>query len=198
MKPHADQKYLIALVENDERLIKEIYKHHANDIKRYVLQNSGTVADAKDLFQEALVDLLRMASKGFVLTKPLKGYLFGMCRYKWIDKLNADKKNKTKTGVTISENNRHSIIEVNHAFKTEWDKEKKHQLLVEKFKTLAPHCQELIGLRWTKNETTDKFNSLKDIAAMLDRSYPYIRKEISKCMKKLILLVQSDQRYANL
>jgi len=124
MKPHADQKYLIALVENDDHLIQEIYQHHANDIKRYVLQNSGTIADAKDLFQEVLVELLRMSAKGFVLTKPLKGYLFGMCRYKWIDKLNTDKKNKEKRRVTISTNNRDSI-EVNHAFKTEWDKEKK-------------------------------------------------------------------------
>jgi len=197
MIPHADQKYLVALVENNEPLIKEIYQHHSADVKRYVLQNSGTIEDAKDLFQEVLLELLRMTAKGFTLRKPLKGYLSGMCRYKWIDKLNGDKKNRQRMRVTISGNNR-EYIEMEEELKTVFRKEKMHALFLEKYKTLAPHCQEIIGLRSTKNETSNKLNSLKEIAAMLDRSYGYIRKEISNCMKKLIQIIKSDVRYMNL
>lgn len=195
MKQHEDQKYLTALLENDGILIKEIYRKHADSVKTYVLQNSGSSDDAKDLFQEVLIDLMRMTSKGFILNKPLRGYLLGMCRYKWIDKLKARKKYNAKMEVTILKNQRDSI-ERDHLFDSAFKKEQVHQLLLEKYNALPNHCQEIIGLRWIKNEATDKFNSLKDIANMLNRSYAYIRKEISQCSKKLRQAIKEDDRYS--
>jgi len=197
MNPHTDQKYLTALIENNEPLVREIYQQNADDIRRFVVRNNGTIEDAKDVFQEALVDLLKIAAKGFILTRPLKGYLFGICRNKWMDKLNTKSKNKTKTGVTILDNYGKDL-NIEKDLKQALKKEKQHELVIEKFNSLAPHCQEIIGLRWTLNETTRKLNSLKDIAAMLNRSYAYIRKEISLCMKKLMKTIQEDHRYTNL
>ena len=173
MNPHADQKYLTALIENNGPLVREIYQQNADDIRRFVVRNSGTIEDAKDIFQEALVDLLKIASKGFILTRPLKGYLFGICRNKWMDKLKTKSKNKTKTGVTILDNYGKDI-HIEEDLKQALKKEKQHELVVEKLNLLTPHCQEIIGLRWTINETTRKLNSLKEIAAMLNRSYAYI------------------------
>ena len=55
---HSDQKYITALVENDEQLIAKIYKCFADKIIGFVQKNNGSIEDAKDLIQDALMDYL--------------------------------------------------------------------------------------------------------------------------------------------
>lgn len=63
-------------------------------VEKFVLSNSGSRAEAKDLFQEALVVCCRKVSDpSFELTSSLNTYLFGICKYLWKDELR--KKNKS-------------------------------------------------------------------------------------------------------
>lgn len=200
MAKHPDHKYIIALLENDEVVIEAIYGQFAGLVTSFVQRNSGTAADAKDIFQEALVDLFRMAERGFILNRPFKSYFLAMCRYKWLDKL---KMNATKTkqeGVAMSFTNLKGerLSEADRETVGRWHKkEQRYQLFVEKFKSLSPHCQELIGLTWLKNEQTNKYNTLKEVAKLLDRNYSYIRREKGTCVKKLMTAIKQDVRYTN-
>jgi DNA-directed RNA polymerase specialized sigma24 family protein len=54
---HSDQRYITALVENDQRLIAEIYQRYAGKVKGMILTNNGSEDDAADVFQEALIDI---------------------------------------------------------------------------------------------------------------------------------------------
>jgi hypothetical protein len=54
---HPDQKYVEALLNNDMVLLKEVYQKFSGKIKWMVLQNNGTVDDAADIFQEALLSI---------------------------------------------------------------------------------------------------------------------------------------------
>lgn len=88
MKQHPDIRYLIALREGDSRLIAEIYEQHASTVRTWIVRNSGTVAEAQDIFQEALIALHQKAQDTrFVLTCPLGGLLFQICRNLWLNQL---------------------------------------------------------------------------------------------------------------
>lgn len=93
MAQHPDHRYLIALRENDSRLLEELYRDCSPRITKWVTNNNGTFADARDLFQEALISLHRSAHKpGFELTCPISALLFTICRNQWINQLRRKKK----------------------------------------------------------------------------------------------------------
>ena len=60
---HPDQKYIKALLENDHKLIDEIYKNNASSIKKYLLSRGANEEEAGDIFQEALIDTYNLPVK---------------------------------------------------------------------------------------------------------------------------------------
>ena len=63
-------------------------------IKKLVLKNNGSTADAEDVFQDALIILIKkVQANNFVLTSSLNTYLYSICRFVWNDEL----KKKSKT-----------------------------------------------------------------------------------------------------
>lgn len=71
----------------DHKAFVKLYAHLPK-VERHVRANSGTKADAKDLFQEALIILHRKVNTpGFTLTAGLGTYLFAICRNLWLDEL---------------------------------------------------------------------------------------------------------------
>lgn len=93
MPKHNDHRYIIALRDNDSRLLEELYRDCAPRITKWVTNNNGTVADARDLFQEALISLHKSAHKpDFELTCPISALLFTICRNQWINQLRRKKK----------------------------------------------------------------------------------------------------------
>ncbi len=93
---HPDQRYITALRTADTALLEEIYANHAGTVRAWVMRNSGTADEARDLFQDALVDLYQSAAdESFTLTCPLGGYLFYLCRNKWLNRLR-EKKRETE------------------------------------------------------------------------------------------------------
>lgn len=85
---HADHQYIEALRNNDSRGIREIYQRFSAQALRWVIQNNGAAADARDVFQEAVMALYEKAlDPAFVLTCPLGAILHVLYSRKWIDRL---------------------------------------------------------------------------------------------------------------
>lgn len=67
-------------------------------ITKYIKANNGTVEDAKDIFQDALVVLYKkIHAGGFVLTVPLRTYLQAIVKNCWLQELRQRKKMPTAT-----------------------------------------------------------------------------------------------------
>ncbi len=195
MKSHSDQKYIEALKQQDAKLIEEIYAKYSGLIRNHVVNNSGTVSDAKDVFQEALVALYHKAEQGFVLESSFKAYFTAMCRYIWLDRIR-DKKRKKEKEVSFREvTNSTDLGEVSEELISSMLKEQQFQLFREKFAELPPHCREIIGVSLLTDQHTGKAIPLKEVAEQLGREYGYVRKEKSLCIKKLIAAVREDSRY---
>lgn len=195
VKKHPDHKYIVALLENDTSLIEEIYSNHSTLIKSMVVKNNGSVNEAKDLFQECLIKLYKMAYDGFILTCPLQNFLYLMCKRKWLNELRNKQRKSTDSFTDVLEN----ILTVDYEADINliFHQEDQSRIIDQKLNELGPSCQKIIRLSWTRTEKGN-YMKWKEIASRLDLSYAYVRKKAAECKGKLIRLVKSDPKFKQL
>ncbi len=179
-KVHEDQRYLIALLNNEVALVNEIYKKCAGKVKSFVLFNNGNADDAADIFQEALVDIYNQAKyKNLQLTCPFEPFLLLVCKRKWLNEL----KKRSISPVTKNEDDLLHIGEdtFEQAEALELQKEQA-SLFLKAFEQLGERCKEIIS--WSmKGEAQEK------VAETLSVTYGYLRKKKSECMASLVKLI---------
>ena len=61
MNKHEDHRFIVALRQGDDLLINELYKDLSPKVIRWVLNNNGSISDAKDIFQDAIIAVHNMA-----------------------------------------------------------------------------------------------------------------------------------------
>ena len=57
MDESKNARYLQGIAENDYAVLQEIYRESLPEVVKYVKQNSGTLDDAKDVFQECILEI---------------------------------------------------------------------------------------------------------------------------------------------
>lgn len=193
MHPH--QKYIDALLNNNEKLLYELYQKCFPVIRQMVLENNGTETNAADIFQDALLDLFRKAKASeFVLTNSVCAYIKGICRNKWYDEL--EKRKRLVVTFTGFEEQDMGEDSFKHSEERQLTEARLH-LIKKKFKELGERCKELLRLSWSTNEMGKK-RSTDELAAMLNMTNGYLRKKKSECIIKLIKLVRDDPGFKNL
>lgn len=83
-----DQELLKGLAQNDKNSIEAIYRLNYSMIQTFVLNNNGSVDDARDIFQEAMVILYEKSKTAtFSLNCQIKTYVYSICRRLWLKRL---------------------------------------------------------------------------------------------------------------
>lgn len=83
-----EQTLIKGLAENDKNSIESIYRENYASIQSFVLNNNGSVDDARDIFQEAMIVLYEKSGlPTFSLTCQIKTYLYSVCRRLWLKRL---------------------------------------------------------------------------------------------------------------
>lgn len=190
-KIHKDQIYIQGLLTNDREIINEIYRLYADKVKRYVLANSGTIADAADIFQETLIDLYQQAKyKNLQLTCPFEPFLILVCKRKWLNHL---KKKSNRMVTNQEENVLYNIGE--DTFKEAEMVEKNRaemDIYLKALDEMDEKCRTLI-------KETLSGEPQAEVAKRLNITYGFLRKKKSKCIASLIKLVKakidSDEIY---
>jgi len=186
--PHKDQKYINALLQNDSKLLGEIYKKYAPKIIRYITQNGGDADSAQDVIQETLVTIYHQAKeKGLVLTVPFDAYFFLLCKRRWLNELKKRKKTEVTNDsdfVSISDD---ALIQIEETVLYE----SRSALFQLKLSELSRACRELL-------EKAFVIKSMQKVAKILGISYAYARKKKSQCIGKLTQLVQESTSYQQL
>lgn len=86
--------YIKGLLNNDRKVLELIYANYSERVKNHIVKNGGTVDDAKDVFQEALIIIYHKAqTPDFELTSQFSTYLFGICRFIFDKKMKKKSKN---------------------------------------------------------------------------------------------------------
>lgn len=88
-----EQALLKGLALNDRKSIETIYQHHYGMVQNLILNSGGTIDDAKDIFQEALIVLYEKTRSGdFELNCLIKTYVYSVCRRLWLKRYHQSQK----------------------------------------------------------------------------------------------------------
>ena len=89
--------FLRGLVDNNELIVREIYKNSFGQVLNFILSNKGQRTDADDVFQKALMQILvRAKTRSFSINSSFEAFLFVTCKNLWRRELNKKKKEVTK------------------------------------------------------------------------------------------------------
>lgn len=185
---HEDQKYIVGLVENNSRLIKQIYALFVPKVTHFIVTNSGNTDDAQDIVQEVLITLYNQAkTESFVLTCPFDAYFFLLCKRKWLNVL----KKKSIDKVTIHSENVFKDESVPESVMETDLFSQKETVFNEMMEKIGDSCKELLLLSFT-------LSSMEEVAQKLNTTYAYVRKRKSICVGKLTELIQSSNLFKQL
>lgn len=83
-----EEKILFDLKNRDENAIRVVYQANWPMVLQMVKVNNGNEAEAKDLYQDSMLDFLeKVWDEKFVLTCKIKTYIYSICRNKWLYRL---------------------------------------------------------------------------------------------------------------
>ena len=181
-----DADLLEGLLKADRKSVQQIYDLALPSVIMWVRENNGTEADARDIFQEALIALFRKVETGdFQLTCTLKSFLRIMCRNLWLTRLRGH-------GRIIND----PVEEVEPVtlgtdLEQQLEQSEMEQLYFKHFDLLGENCRKILS--WFFDKVP-----LAEIAKRLDSTQNYIKKRKFVCKEQLIKRIQSDPRFEEL
>ena len=180
---HKDQYFIDGILNNNPKVLNEIYQKYSKPITNLITSNNGTIEDAKDVFQEGLIVLFRKVHEpDFQLTSGFLTYFYSICKYIWS---NRQKKRRLKI-VEIDK-----VPEPIDKFSIEKDiiKKERCDFYIKKFNLLSEGCQQVLTLFYEGSK-------MKKIAEKMGfASANYAAKRKHKCKEKLMKLITEDEYY---
>jgi RNA polymerase sigma factor (sigma-70 family) len=178
---------LEGLKTSDSNVLEYVYKKYFPVVRFFVIKNSGTDEDAKDVFQEAVIILYKKLKDGSLdLTCAFKTYLYSVCRILWLRQL---EKKKVRNEV-VSDNQ--VFIQLDEDVEGLAAEQEQFRIYQKHFKLLHKDCQDILQLFLKKV-------SLKEIAQKMNiKSDKYLKKRKYDCKEALIKRIQNDPDYKRL
>ena len=181
-----DQQLLKGIRDADRNAVIRIYDLILPSVIHWVKENNGTEADARDIFQEALIALFRKVESGdFQLTCTLKSFIRIMCRNLWLTRIRNNKK------FEVSEPEDIERVDLDQDLVGKLERSEKEQLFYKHFDLLGEQCRKI--MMWFFDKIT-----LSEIAKRLDTSENYIKKRKFICKEKLVKAIQNDPSFLEL
>lgn len=181
-----DCELLKGLSRAESGAVKNVYDLVLPSIIAWVHENNGSEADARDIFQEALIALfLKLENGDFELTCTLKSFLRIICRNLWLTKLRDAKSKHTSVLEGIEDD-----IEENDLIEKIAQTDR-NRLFIKHFNKLSESCRKLLNLFFNKI-------SFAEIARKLNTSEGYVKKNKFRCKQKLINAIQQDPLFTEL
>jgi RNA polymerase sigma factor (sigma-70 family) len=96
-----DPELISKLLSSDSKTVNQaltaIYHHNFSQVRKFVLTNSGTDEDARDIFQEGMmIFYFNLLSRKFEQRSAISTYIFSICRNLWFQRL------RKETTATVS------------------------------------------------------------------------------------------------
>ncbi len=177
---------LEGIKSSDSEVLQYIYRKFFPVIRLFVINNSGTEEDAKDVFQESLILIFNKIKRGTLeLNCAFKTYLYSVCRIQWMK--------------TLEKRNQHAEVEDNQVFvqlgesiEDQLEEQERYRLYQKHFKMLKKECQEILTLFLQKVP-------MKEIAKKMNvSSEKYLKKKKFECKENLVKRIQNDPIFKQL
>ncbi len=160
---HSEPDFIKGIKENDNKIIEQLRKEIFPLIRNYILSNSGTLEDAKDIFNDAFLEVFKkIKNDDLILTTRFSNYFMTVCNNKWKKKLR-----KRKNMPTTDDFETVQLIYKPY----DSTKDKLSQLFYSELGKLDTRSQELIQLTLDgkKNQEIAKIMDFKTTQAVADK-----------------------------
>lgn len=177
-----DEALVLGIRNQENAALNFLYKNYFRMIKEFVLKNSGSYDDAKDVFQECVISLVeKLIEKPLVLTSSFKTYFYSMCRYNWLKKIKGQNR-----FIKIQELSYEIADEIKENFDNEIKFEKLNLLA-----SLGEKCQEILRLYYYNQI------SMADIALKMNyTNADNVKNQKFKCVEQLKKKIKTEVTYA--
>jgi RNA polymerase sigma factor (sigma-70 family) len=178
---------LEGLKNSDSVVLEYVYKKYFPIVRFFVIKNSGTDEDAKDIFQEAIILIFKRLKEGTLdLTCAFKTYLFSVCRILWLRQL---EKKKVRNEV-VTDNQ--TFVHLDDDIEGMAAEQEQFRVYQKHFQLLHKDCQQILQLFLKKVP-------LKEIAQIMSiKSDKYLKKRKYECKEALIKRIQNDPEFKRL
>ena len=147
---YLEESLISELRKKNDSALRQLYHAHYPMVLHMVVANSGTEAEAKDIYQEAIIHFYeRLQQADFVLTCKIKTYLYAVGRKLWLQRLAA--RNKF---VRIEE--MESIEGMDEVASEIEEKEKKFSAMDQSMGKLGEPCRTILEDYYLRNLTMDE------------------------------------------
>lgn len=182
------QNYILGLRSHDKTILRSIYKEFIPKVRRHVIRFGGTIEDAEDILQDALIVIYKkLEDDSFTIKVSFGAYLMGVCKF--ISRKKIQK--KLENPVTFAEDEALIDIKAND-IETTLVEQEKNELYEAYLGKLGELCQRLLEMIFTQVDTNQ-------IATTLNLSNAHtVRNRKYRCLKELKKLIQKDAIYKEL
>lgn len=164
------------LLNNSDLAYRQLYKAHYTIIKQYVLKNSGSDDDVKDLFQEGIIalwDNIHAGKYQHTNENMLHGYFRTICKFKWMEIL------RSKGRFVALPENEEFDIETDETVLNDLIKREEINEFDGMFSALSEKCRQILALFYYEKK------SMKEISEVTGYEVVSMRNEKYKCIEKL-------------
>lgn len=158
----------------ERQCLKFLYQVHQKSVLRFVMDNTGSEAEGKDIFQEGLLVLFKQVRAGKFRGESQVGtYLFSICKYLWYNKLK-------------KENRRAELLETHEWTPQEIDpyramqEDEKKKMVLALFDELGEACKQILLASLYEERSMDEIAE-----AMGFKNKQIARNKKYKCLKRL-------------
>lgn len=184
-KHYTEEQLLEGLRRQDNQVLEFMYRDYRPIIRLLIYQRGGSWDDAKDIFQDAMIELIKMtADLSYNPKCKMKTLLYAISKNLWSKRL---RRIKREQQFTIPD---HDIMVEAH-FPEQGDMELYENLFWSTFKDLPETCRKVLKLYW------DNLNP-QEISKLLNRTEGYVRKRKSTCTERFVDAVKSHKEYVRL
>jgi RNA polymerase sigma factor (sigma-70 family) len=182
------EEIIDGIKSRDSCVLQYIYKNYYPSIHHFIINNSGSQEDAKDVFQESIIVIYRKVKEQshFLLSSSFKTFMYSIARNIWLKNLRARK----YEGQKIKDQQKYIELK-DEPFKIS-NEDLKMSLYQKYFKLLPEDCQNI--LRLSASDIPQKEIS----QALGFKSENYVKKRKHGCKDKLISMIKEDPQYPDL
>jgi len=181
----SDDIIIRGIRNRDDTAFKYLQVKFQDGVRLMVLEMGGTREDARDVFNEGLIALIKLVERdNFELTCKLGTLVYALCNKKWKQQLE-------KQAAARNYHLRRDDPDPPHDFTEDTDEKLYRNIFWESFKKLGDTCKKIL-------EGYLKGDSPKDIAMMLGYTYNYVRKKKSLCHGTLMSLIENHPDFVKI
>jgi RNA polymerase sigma factor (sigma-70 family) len=169
-----ESELLEKLKTRNSDAIYQLYEGYYPMIRKMIIDNSGSSHDAKDIFQETILILIKNIKKDdFILTSSIQTYIYSISKNLWLKKIRTDK----RSIVFADDLNNYSELKEETAENQTVESHKYVKWLISK---IPVHCQIIVKYIYFLKY------SIETVAGKMGYNNPHTASNMKyKCLKQM-------------